>query len=288
MFRVPLSRIAPSGTCRTCRVGPVDRHVGEHLGLQLPLRVVELDAHLHGPRLLVDGGVDVRDGAVPDAPGPVRKRHGRLLPEGEARQLVLVDVREHPDVREVEDVEERVGRRHLHAVVRRAGRHVPRDRRVDRQGADRLAVLLDPLDVGGRDLPEEQALARRGEQVPAALRGGRDARRAERLRRLEREEVLLLGRVELGAVEEREDLTLLDVLAGEVGGHVLDVGVVPRVDVVDPRLVGGDAARRPDRGRERRPCDDDGLEPEETLPCGRRWSRWRGPRVPRLPPCLGQ
>ena len=81
MFRVPLSRTTSSGTTSTVTRAAVDRDVREHLGLQLVLRVGELDAHLDGPRLLVDGRVDVRDRARPGAAGPVRERHRRLLAE---------------------------------------------------------------------------------------------------------------------------------------------------------------------------------------------------------------
>ncbi len=90
--------------------------VGVHLRLKLLSRVRELEPHLRRPRLLLERRVDVRHPPAPLAAGPVGERHPGRLADGDARQLRLVDVGEDPDRGEVDDVEEGVGRHHLHPV----------------------------------------------------------------------------------------------------------------------------------------------------------------------------
>ena len=119
---------------------------------------------------------------------------------------------------------------------------------------------------------------------PLARRGV--GRRPEGADRPEREEELLLGGEELGAVDVGEDLALPDVLPGEVGGDVLDVGLEPRVDVVDPPLVVGDAADGPDPGPEGTPLDLRGPQREELALAGvdRHRREARDARLPDVAP----
>ena len=106
------------------------------------------------------------------------------------------------------------------------------------------------------------------EQVAAPLRDGRDPGRSERAGRLQGEQVLLLRRVELRAVDLREDLALRHELAREVGRDVLDEAFVARVDVVDPPLVGRDAPGRPNGRLEGRPLHLDRLQAQQLLLLG--------------------
>ena len=224
--------------------------VGEHVGLQLQAFVPELDPDLDGPGLLLDGRVDVRDCAAPLLSGQVGHAELALHPDPDEGQVGLVDVRQHPDVAQVGDVEERVGGGHPHAVEGQLLDHVAGDVGVQVEGAFDLSGLLECLDVLGAHIPQQQPLARRREQVERALGHRGDPALGHLLLCVVREQVLLLCRHEIGAVDGQQRLAPPYELPREVDVEVLHVAVVLRVDVVEPPLVHRDPPHGSDHPRQ--------------------------------------
>jgi len=106
----------------------LEDHIGEHLGLELSVSVVDFDAHLDGSRLLIDHGRDVGHGPAPGPPRQVRQRQLGRRSHVHRGQVGLVHVGEHPEMTEVCDVEQRVHRRHAHPVDRHLLGDVAADR----------------------------------------------------------------------------------------------------------------------------------------------------------------
>ena len=138
-----------------------------HIGfwLELQPRVAELNPHLGAARLGIDLGIDERHFPVERAGGlAVRELDLRVLSDLQALQLVLEDLPEHPDRRQVGDLE----RAHLGADVL-PGKRIPfednaAERRIQGQ---RLAWLSGPFEFGNlivTDVPQLQAVTRRADQ----------------------------------------------------------------------------------------------------------------------------
>jgi hypothetical protein len=128
----------------------------------------------------------VRDGDV----GRHAQAHGG--------QIGLVDVREHPEMGEVGDVEERLRRRDPHALERVLLDHVAVDVGVQVERPADGAGALQALDVGRTDVPRATAAASRFDEVCAALGDGGNPAAGEAFASPRRQQVLLLGRDELG------------------------------------------------------------------------------------------
>ena len=98
------------------------RDLRVHAGLQHLVRIRELETHLDRACLLVHDGSDECDLARPGASGQIAEAYPGSLADVNEWRFRLVDIREHPDVVEGCDLEQRVGRHDpgaLDGVLRR-------------------------------------------------------------------------------------------------------------------------------------------------------------------------
>ena len=214
-------------------------HVDERLGSQLALRVGELHAHLDRPRL---GVHERRDEGHPTSQelllGLVRERDLGRLPYAHEGSLVLVDGGLDPHPREVDDgVEVHVRGDRLAVVVGHALGHDAVHVREDGDRARDLPVAFEGLDLGCRQVPELQTSSSGFEERLGALRDAREWAARQLALGPKREQVFLLARHQLGAVDREERLAPLDGGAHEVDEHVLDPPAHLRVHVRELRLV---------------------------------------------------
>ncbi len=247
----------------------VQHDVAEHVRLERPALVGHVDADLDRARGAVDGRGDVRHLAAPLPARLVRERHRRRHAEPDAAEVGLVDVGQHPDVREVGDLEDGVGRHHAHALHDGLRRDEAADLGVQVEGAADRPRALELGDVGRADVPEAQPFPRGLQQVRAALGDRGNLAPSELLLRPKREQVLLLGGDEFGAVDREQPIALLHVLAGEVHVEALDVALELRVHVGEAPLVGSHAADRADGAVDARLADLLAAHAEEGAPLGR-------------------
>ena len=174
------------------------------------------------------------------AAGGVGEGEAGGLADADARRFVFVHVGDDPDGGEIGDgVEVHVGGDALFRV------NIALDDEAGGGGFEseifqRLAGALHLLDLGGRDVPELEALAGGGDEIVGAhgdlvqgvvlhLRFG-----------FEREQVLVLRGERLGTVDGEERLAFGDELAGEIDVELIDPAVELGVDLGDLRLVEGD------------------------------------------------
>ena len=137
------------------RDGHFQLGLDEHARHQPTVGIRREDPNRHAPRRLVDHRRNERHppGEGLPAIGAGGERH--FLPVSQQRQVGLVGVQPHPDLREIGNgVDDRAGLDVL-ALRGLAANHNARDRRVDGQPFGRFARRQDPLDllVGQTELP---------------------------------------------------------------------------------------------------------------------------------------
>ena len=81
----------------------MNRGGGKHSHTHQRVGIVDLDAHLGGADLRIEDGADVADHASQDAVGIGREANVRLLAKMHRGEIVLVDIADDPDVRQVGD-----------------------------------------------------------------------------------------------------------------------------------------------------------------------------------------
>src|SRR2546428_4743339 len=227
--------------------------------------VRELEPHLRGAGLRVDGGVDVGEACGPLFRRIVRQGDAGLLPDLDERQLVLVDVRVHPDRGEIGDLVERHSRLGPVALEGHLLDHDARDRRVDRLIELGLPALLERPDLLLGEIPETEALAARAEQRPCAVERTRDVAAAETAERLVGEQVLPLRRDQLGAVDREQRIALADWLARVVDEEVADVPLHLQRHLGELALVVVETAHGPDHLLQGTALDRAVREPDRLL-----------------------
>ena len=156
------------------------------------------------------------------SPGRFGQLHGGRLAEPDVGQFVLVDVRDHPDYREVGQPVERHPRLHPHAAEGHLLQHEALVGRVQRHGAAHFAGVLERADLGLADVPEFQtAPGRVHQRLAAAGHLGVGACR-QLPARFEGGQILLLGRHQLGAVKRQQRRAFPDGRTREVHEELLD------------------------------------------------------------------
>ena len=190
--------------------------------------------------------MDVDHPRRPRFRGVVRQRDARLLPDPDEGELVLVHVRVDPDRGEIGDLVDRHSRLDPVPLEGHLLDHDARDRRLDRLIERPLPALLERTDLLVGEVPEPEALAAGAEKRPRAVERLRDVARAKPADGLAREEILLLRRDQLGAVDREQRVAFADRLARVVGEHVADVAVHLERHFGELPLVVVEASARPD------------------------------------------
>ena len=122
-------------------------HRGEHARLEEIAGVVELHPHLGRARLLIHGRIDIGDAPAELAVRQIGEADGGLLPEPDKRQVLLVNLRLHPDRAQVGQPVELHPRLHHLALHDHLLDDNAIARRVDAERLPRLAVRLDLGDL---------------------------------------------------------------------------------------------------------------------------------------------
>jgi len=141
-----------------------DRHRCEHRRLDRPIRVGQHGTHGDRARLRIDRVADDRHLALESAVAQRRNDHHDGIAYANAVSLLLRHLAHHPDLGQVSDREQLIGR--LHHL---ADRHAPLDDGAGELGRDRdhradRACVLEPLD-GLSTHAEDQQVATRGTQL---------------------------------------------------------------------------------------------------------------------------
>ena len=199
-----------------------------------------------------------------------------------ASQVVLKDLRKHPNGGKVRDgVEPRV-RLNVQVRERISFGDVAGHRRVDLQCLTDLTGGFEPRNLPFGDVPLLEALPRSIEQGCDAGGDARNSALRKVLCVLLREQVFALGDDQFRAMDREQPLTFPHVLVGRVRKYLLDVAGDSRLNVGQPCFVDGDVAGGPDFILHRFPLDQselhaDGLQSFGGELDGREWSfrRWR-------------
>ena len=182
-------------------------HGSEHAGLQKIARVVEFHPHLSRARLIIHGWVDIGDTPAELAVRQIGKTHGGFLTEPDKREVLLVNLRLHPDCSQVsQPVELHSGIDHL-AIHHHLLDDDAIARGIDAERLSRLAVLLDLGDllVGNVEKLEFG-------QCAGLEWLGSDPGQVGGL--TERQQVLDLGAVKLRRINLEKRLAAMHLLAG--------------------------------------------------------------------------
>lgn len=256
----------------------VEVHGPEHAGPQITAPVGDLHTHAHGAGLGAHRGVKELHAPGDDASGQPGELDARCLADAYPRHVVLVDLGDEPDRRQIRDREQLTARLHVAARDRAAPDHGAVRRRTDRDRALRLARARDLVDLLRRHAQQFEALPRvvRHAAGQALVRvhgrgrapGGRRARRPAA-----RRQELLLGAEHVRAVDRRQRLALGHATPGLGDEQVLDPAGETRGDRRQPALVLGDHARRGQLVTQAAPHDRRGLEPGELDAFGRQLDR---------------
>ena len=84
----------------------MNNHLSKHIGQQLIIRIVELQAQSHRTGGTVQGGVDVIDLAIPGFTGQIIQGHGNFRPFFDEGGLSFKYFRFYPDPIQVADTEQ--------------------------------------------------------------------------------------------------------------------------------------------------------------------------------------
>ena len=193
----------------------------EHARLESHTGVVELEPHPQGAALGVQGGVDVRHLAFDDGALLEAQLHLGWLAQGDPWGVELVDLGLHPDAGQIADAVQVLARLDpgtLHHVL---VQHEARRGGPDGDGAGGLTGAGHGVDVPGADVPQLELAASRARQ------GAVGALAAQR------EQVLFLGRDQLGGVDLEQALAGSHLVAGLVHEDALHPAVEAQVDDAD-------------------------------------------------------
>ena len=235
----PRREHGPVGHGHDAAERPLEREVRVHLGLQALVGVVERDADLDRPRLLIENGGD-EGGPCPSRFARVdREAHPSRLPDGDERRFGFVHVGHYPDAPDPGDIEERVGRHDAGPLDGILRHHEAVDRGVESQRLFGFSGLLEFGDFAGADVPQEKALARRFVEIYSSAGDVGIRRRLKLPAGAERDQVLLLHGQKLGAVDRQQRLPLANGFPRVVDIEALHVTFEFRVNLGVQRLVEG-------------------------------------------------
>src|SRR5207237_3070018 len=101
----------------------------------------------------------------------------------------------------------------------------------------RLPLVVESANLFCGKIPEREALSRRRDELVCTVACIRNRRALHLIASLESQQVLLLRRQEVGAVQREQGLSLLNRLAGVVSVQVANPSLHPEIDVRLPSLV---------------------------------------------------
>ena len=207
---------------------------------------MEDDPHARRAGRHVHVGVDEIHAARDGAARISVRGDGRRSVNLHRPQVVLEHLRIDPDRREVGDGVEPHVRLNGGARVRLALRDVARGRRVDLDFLPDFSRVFESVDFALRHLPLFQPLDGGVEKRRRARSDAGDCAVRDFLLVLLCDEILALGRDEVGAVDREQRLALPDVLIGGVNEDLLDEAGKTHLDVREAGFIHGDIARRAD------------------------------------------
>jgi hypothetical protein len=235
--------------------------LGEHAGFEQHSRIAQFDADRNAAGFRLERRIDVADGPLENLlrvgvdldPG---RRTGFYHPD-----VLLEDVGDHPDRRQIGHLIERFTRHETHALHGLLLGHDAGNRRAEAERAPGVSGTGQGLELLVGDVPVFQAReARRSQLLHAAA--GFAAGRVQRFRRMRGEHVFALGRDQFRAVDFKQHLALADHLTGHIDLQALDVALELGGDRILAAFVGLDATDRTNDPVERAQADGLGSDAE--------------------------
>ena len=208
----------------------------EHAGAEITPRVVHLDAHARRATPRVEHGIDEGDLAGEGAPGHALDREVHSLTDRQQWEVRLVRLELNPDLRQIRDAVEAGPGLYVGAFGREALDHRAGEGRTDRHLLHGPRRGLHAFDLGVGHAEERETLRRR--QKRALCRRARQRRAAGQSRHLAlSRDQILMGRVDLGAVERGDGLAATHMLTRCAHAQTIDAAPGPGRDHVQARLV---------------------------------------------------
>ena len=220
-------------------------HIGEHVGLQDQLRIVQFHPHSGRAGRWVHGRIDEGQGSLKGASGQIAQFDGRPLPFPNPGKLVFVNIDVNPDPGQIGDGVEIVVRADLHPLPHHQlgddalGRRMQAERLVDLPGCEQA------VDLGRRDIPKLQPAAGCLEQIFAPLGQIRVAAFPGGIPIAGRQQQFLLGGNQLRGVDFQQGLAALHQFALVLHEQALHPALNLGVDMLHQALVVAHPAHRP-------------------------------------------
>ncbi len=267
-------------------------HGPEHARPQVAAAVCDLHAHAHGAGLGAHRRIEELHAPGDGASGQPGELDASCLADAHPRHVVLVDLRDEPDRRQIRDRKELAAGLHVAAGDRAAPDHGAVHRRADRHRPLRLAGARDLVDLLRRHAQQVEPLSRvvghaAGQALVRVPGRGRAAHGRRGRRPAARGQELLLGAEHVGAVDRRQRLALGHAAPGLGDEQVLDPAGEARGDCRQPALVLGNDARGGQLAAQAAPHDRRGLDARELDAFGRKVDRRQTGGRRRLAPLAG-